>query len=252
MNLLPQAFKAHHAPLLADKPLQSAYVFGAASKLGEAVLNQVLANPKYTRVYVSTCAPLPATIAHLSAIQSSRFESDFELQDAAQTIDCFFIVQPSHEPVLNGVHGVSSRKNVFEPLFSNEVTQMLGMMGLAMIKKTVNRSRWCLISTEAPKAQLADMLESYASTSECLVYGLAQGEQALKTPYLFTALGTGLLDRVGVWVLNILANTMRQMVSSKSNVPLTNIKVAQRLMQQFDLLDGIERKMLLLSREDLR
>lgn len=63
------ALRAAHAPVAPPQTAKSrAAVFGAVGKVGEALLNSVLACSRYERVYVLTRKPLDSTVSRLTPL----------------------------------------------------------------------------------------------------------------------------------------------------------------------------------------
>jgi hypothetical protein len=248
MDSLPNAFRAHAAPALNEKPKRSAYVFGAASPLGEVMLNHVLANPKYTQVFVMTTAPLPATIAHLQGIN----DAVFAFQNDDTVVDCFFTVH-AQDPLSKAAHmpqfGV--RQHVYKPLEPTELGQTLAQVDVAASQASAVQMQWCVLGREASVHQLASSVASYAAKTACIVYGLPEGARPQREATVFAPQGTHFLDRVGAGLLNTVARFMAQMANPAGGAPLTNVKTAQRLMQRFDSLAADSKGTQLLTQQDL-
>jgi hypothetical protein len=74
-----------------------------------------------------------------------------------------------------------------------------------------------------------------------MAYGTAAG-RASNTPksaYQFKPQAQSLLDRLGVWVLNVLSNAAHGMLNPQTAAPLTAVKTAQRLVQRFEALPEV-------------
>jgi hypothetical protein len=71
-----------------------------------------------------------------------------------------------------------------------------------------------------------------------MVYGLIEGKSSLRSKgaYQFQPQADSWLDRVGAWVLNVLSNAAHSMLNSQSKVPLTVVKIAQRIVARFNKL----------------
>lgn len=218
-------FVADAKPALALPAQRSAYVFGAASALGEALLNQLLASPRYRRVYVSTTAALPGSVAHLSAVLAS---DAFTLQDEAEQIDCILIV--------NEVGDVRPRNTVYASLLQDDVAGMLRQVASAAPSAQL---RYLLLAPAMAASQASAFLSTYAAHGACMVYGNDDGKvgSSNKGAYQFQPQAHSLLDRLGVWVLNVLSNAAHSMLNQQNGAPfLTTVKIAQRLAQRFDAL----------------
>jgi hypothetical protein len=218
-------FVADAKPALALPTQRSAYVFGAASALGEALLNQLLASPRYSSVYVSTTAPLPGSVAHLSAVLAS---DDFAVQDEAEQIDYVLIV--------NEAGDVRPRSTVYASLLQGDVAGVLRQVSSAAPSAQV---RYLFLAPAMAASQASAFLASYAAHGACMVYGNADGKvgSSNKGAYQFKPQTQSLLDRLGVWVLNVLSNAAHGMLNQQNGAPfLTSVKIAQRLVQRFEAL----------------
>ena len=219
-----QVFVADAKPALALPTQRSAYVFGAASALGEALLNQLLASPRYSAVYVSTTAALPGSVAHLNALLASQ---PFTVQDAAQEMDCVFIANEHAE--------IRSRNTVYATLAGEHIPTLLRELSNALPSTGV---RYLIVAPASSVSEAGAYLASYASQASCMAYGCTEGKKASagKNAYQFTPQADSLLDRLGVWVLNALSNVAHSMLNPHTGVPLTSVKIAQRLAQRFEAL----------------
>jgi hypothetical protein len=219
-------FVADVKPALALPAQHSVYVFGAASTLGGALLNQLLASPQYRRVYVSTTATLPGSVAHLGAVLAN---TPFMLQDEAKQIDCVLIV--------NETDDVRPRNTVYAPLLLDDLAgvlrQFTGVTSTAQL-------RYLLVTPMLASSQASSFLSSYAGHSACMVYGMPDSttNNHSKKAYQFKPQAQTLLDRLGVWVLNALSGVAHGMLNPQTTVPLTSVKTAQHLAQRFDKLTG--------------
>ncbi len=264
-----QVFVADARTALASAAQRSAYVFGAASPLGEALLAQILASSAYTAVHVSTTAPLPATVAHLHGMVAGP---TFSLQDTAQSLDCILIVDgqapsamspqaaavPRELPSELQRFGFLARSNVYAPLHSEAVPALLRSVSstcltpslgshassmphtssLANVAQAPN-VRYLVLAPHLPLALASSWLQSYSAHAPCMVYGLADGARALSAvAYRFKPVGTTVLDRLGVWVLNMLSSTAHGMLNANDKPPLTQVKTAQRLAARFAAFDA--------------
>ncbi len=248
MDALPNAFRAHATPTLNEKPKRTAYVFGAASPLGEALLNQVLGSPKYTQVFVMTTAPLPATIAHLQGIS----EEVFSFQNTDLTVDCFFTVH-TQDPLSKAAYlpELGLRKHVYKPLEISELARLFSQVDRAASQLGSLSMQWCVVSRDESAQQLGQTIENYAAKTPCMVYGLAEGVRPQRDPTTFTPLGTHFLDKLGAGLLNTIARIASQMANPTSAVTLTNVKTAQRLVQHFDAMPQGSNHLQLLTQQDL-
>ncbi len=223
-----QVFIADAKPALAMPTQRSAYVFGATSALGEALLNQLLAYASYTRVYVSTTAALPGSVAHLSAVLAS---DAFALQDEAEQIDCILIV--------NEVGDARPRNTVYASLMQDDVAGVLRQISRVATAAPAARLRYLLLAPAMAASQASAFLGSYAAHGACMVYGNADGKvgASKQGAYQFQAQAQSVLDRLGVWVLNVLSNAAHSMLNQQNGAPfLRSVKIAQRLAQRFEAL----------------
>ena len=247
MDSLPQAFKAHAIPALSEKAAYSAYVFGAASPLGEAVLNQVLGSAKYTQVFVATQAPLPATIAHLRG-----FEADsFALQCGAKQVDVFFIAKTMDALTqVTYLPHIGTRQQVYKPLPAEALPLNLSQVSIAIGQANIQAVRWCVLAPDVGVGQLALQVSPYAAGFQSVVYGLGLGDRPTRQGTQFMAQGEHFLDRLGAGLLNLIARFMAQLANPKAGASLTYVKTAQRVMQRLGNLSP-EATMLQLTPQDL-
>jgi hypothetical protein len=219
-------FVADAKPALALPAQRAAYVFGAASALGESLLNQVLANPVYTQVYVSTTAALPGSVAHLQGIMNHE---PFVLQDAVAQVDVVLLV---NEP-----GDVRPRNTVYAALLADDVPLLMRHMSAALDRCRV---RYMLVSPAQPSHIACSYLASYAAHAACLVYAQADGAAGAvrQQAYRFKPQANSPLDRLGAWVLNVLSNAAHGMLNASSSAPLTHVKLSQRLMSRIDRLSS--------------
>jgi hypothetical protein len=218
-----QVFVADAKVALALPTQHSAYVFGAASPLGEAMLNQLLASSLYTRVYVSTTAHLPGSVAHLHALIDTQ---PMTAQDSASRIDVVMIGSEAADS--------RSRSTVYANLLNNDVPALLRQVSGALSASV--ELRYALISPESAVSHLADTLAAYAPHAACMAYGSADGRasSARKQAYQFKPQADSVLDRLGAWVLNVLSNAAHGMLNPQTRLPLTSVKLAQRLCHRME------------------
>ncbi len=217
-------FVADAKPALALPARRVAYVFGAASALGEAVLNQVLASPAYTQVFVQTSTTLPGSVAHLTGFLAQQ---TLVLDEAAQQFDCVF--------VLNQAQTVKPRHSVYAPLLPEALPEALRVLAAQLHTR---QARFLIVAPDLAAAQASTFLASYAPHAPCMVYGLAQGaaSSARQQAYQFKPQADTMLDRLGAWVLNTLSQAAHGMLNPDKQAPLTAVKTAQRVMQRFAAL----------------
>lgn len=219
-----QVFIADAKPFLALPVRRSAYVFGAASPLGEALLNQLLALSSYKKVYVSTTSVMPASVAHLHSLLAHE---PFAVQDEAQEVDCIIIVNELGER--------RPQNSVYASLFEEDVPALIRQLSSALPKVQL---RYLLVSPALSVNQLSTFMASYSTHAACMVYGLVERKSSLRSKgaYQFQPQADSWLDRVGAWVLNVLSNAAHSMLNSQSKVPLTVVKIAQRIVARFNKL----------------
>lgn len=90
-------------PAAAASPGASALLVGARGRLGEALLNELLAHPAYARVHVASTAPIGGSVARLSAAPPGAWP---------QADDAYVCLQQPGEPFGRSYYG---RDDVFEP-----------------------------------------------------------------------------------------------------------------------------------------
>ncbi len=255
-------FVADATPALAEKPLRSAYVFGANTSLGDVLLNQLLASPAYSAVYISTLAALPSTVVHLQHVLVTE---PLVWQDNAQQIDCFLLVQPapsSDRISRSGIpqHIARKRHAVYAPLYDTEVPSLLRQ--LSNLELSTNNSpsqspitmRWLLIAPESTPATLDSYLASYAAHVATLTYSGDGDAKTLKSAYRFESdkHRNGFLDKVALLLLNTLSNVAHGMMAGKHKAPLTTAKLVQGLLSHFDATSAMPNQPLKhLQRENL-
>jgi hypothetical protein len=237
-------FVADARPSLAVPVQRSAYVFGAAHPLGEALLAQILASSDYSRVYVSTTAALPATVAHLQGMIEPASGAPFMLQDDATAIDFIFVASDEAYSAQSNAprYGFAARSNVYAPLIATDVPALLSRVSIASNAVLGMQQRWFVVAPGTAAAPLGSAwATAYSTHMPCLVYGLASGDRsaASKTAYQFKPEGNTMLDRLGVWVLNVLSNTAHGMMNPQKTAPLTAVKTAQRLAARFATLSPV-------------
>jgi hypothetical protein len=231
-------FVADARPALNVPQQRSAYVFGAAHPLGEALLAQILASSAYSRVYVSTTAPLPATVAHLQAVLHSQA---FSVQDQATAVDCVFVVSDAEASTaaphhLGGrLYGFSARNAAYAPLAAQAVPELLRTIAGA-VSASNTPMRWLLAAPESDVTTASTWVSAYCAHTPCVVYGLPANARAgatHKAAYRFKPEGNTVLDRLGVWVLNLLSGAVHGMLNPQQQAPLSAVKTAQRLAARF-------------------
>lgn len=242
-----QVFVADAKPMLALPIQRTALVWGAASTMGEALLNQCLASPHYTRVYVCTTAALPGSVAHLQGFSSLE---SIAWQSLLGDIDFILIACDTADSVPLG-----QRNRVYSPLNSTEMPALLRQLAALpsnSLPSNTATMRYLGASLEIPTTQLADYFAVLSAHSACMVFGLEQGAVAhRKQAYRFKAQADTLLDRLGVKVLNTLSGIMHGMLSPQTTAPLTVTKKAQRLAQRFEALPAQGGAVVALSANDL-
>jgi hypothetical protein len=202
--------------------------------LGEALLNQVLASSRYTQVYVSTTAALPGSIAHLSGVPADQ---TFVLQDDAGTVDFFLNYEYGESDALGHSPNTSGRQLVYAPLVIDAVPALLKQLSDACVQAPqLPVLQYCLSSTAVSVDDGALCVGSYVQGRFGLVYGTPASNQHRQrsSAYQFKPAANSLLDRLGVWVLNVLSNVVHGMLNPQSQAPLTATKIAQRLFARFE------------------
>ena len=251
MPFLNDVFKAQaqtdFAAQLATPKRRSAYVFGAASALGEAVLNQLLASPLYQQVYVSCTAALPATIAHL---QGMPVTTPPIALDPATAVDWVLIVTPEATNTPSA-WGSQVRQQVYAPLSAEQVPALLAQcdalcLAYAQANPYANQDtnqdalenapenskhvRYLLLCPAAPHTSSA--LGAVSAHSACWVY-VGDGKPSSTQAYQFKPQGNSLLDKLGMWVLNTLSGVAHGLMNPDKTAPLSSVKTAQRLVGLF-------------------
>ncbi|MEN9912081.1 MAG: hypothetical protein RI956_525 [Pseudomonadota bacterium] len=225
----------NQANLTQVKPC-SAYIFGATTHLGDALLNQILANKRYQHIYVSTHTPLPSTTVHLNGFSTSDF---FNWQTNLKDIDCFLIAQPSlgmHHISRSGVPRYDYRHAFYSPLYEQDIPELLNKIFNA--KQCVNNHthlniRYLLIAPNLNATTLNTCLLKYANSIPILTYSDDSQANVIQEQYRFQAQGVGLLDRVGVMLLNTISSSAHLMLHGRQKFILTAAKLAQRLLERF-------------------
>lgn len=238
----PEAvFVGHARPTLATPTQRSAMVFGAAQPLGEAMLAQILATPLYQRVTVSTTAPLPATVAHLTGAQAHETLPFQPHLGAACHVDCVLVVDggaADHQSTASGLrYGFATRSPVYAPLTAADVPALLARLSShAMACQPPVAMRWLVVAPHTSTAVASGWVAAYSAHLPCTVYGLDNAAQALrKQAYRFKPEGATVLDRLGVWVLNLLSDAVHGMMNPNQSATLGSVKTAQRLVARFCL-----------------
>jgi hypothetical protein len=252
-------FTADAKPALALPAQCCAVVCGAGTPLGEALLNQLLASPQYTRVFVATTAPLPATVAHLQGFSMDAAGLLRLVADNAASRFDFIVVAQAHTDTVRLGHGAGGtggaglplkasdlrqsdlRQSVYAPLPTDAVPALLRSIDSACAATPVQTrpappaAHWLLASSAHSAALVGSWAAAYSTHTPCMVFGLeaGRGAAASQQPYQFQPQGSSFLDRAGVWVLNVLSSTAHGMLNPQKNAPLTTVKTAQRLVQRF-------------------
>jgi hypothetical protein len=252
-------FTAAAKPALALPAQCCAVVCGAGTPLGEALLNQLLASPQYTRVFVATTAPLPATVAHLQGFSMDAAGLLRLVADNAASRFDFIVVAQAHTDTVRLGHRAGGaggaglppkasdlrqsdlRQSVYAPLPTDAVPVLLRSIDSACAATPVQTwpappaARWLLASSAHSAALVGSWAAAYSVHTPCMVFGLqaGRGAAASQQPYQFQPQGSSLLDRAGVWVLNVLSSTAHGMLNPQKTAPLTTVKTAQRLVQRF-------------------
>ena len=240
-----QVFTAHaqqqpYSEILAPaSQRRCAYVIGAASPLGEAVLNQLLAHSAYQQVYVAAKAQLPTTTAQLS---SFMLNDPLPMPSNLAAADVFFVVGDTTTTDNKGLakFGAQQRHLAYAELLPTTVVSVLAQCATALTKPAdmVNGSaaikqNYVIIAPHLAATQLQAWVGVATHNACCMSYG--GGEAARSTQaYRFIPAGSSALDRLGVWVLNTVTQLAFDMMNPQKNAPLTLVKTAQRLVQQFE------------------
>jgi hypothetical protein len=234
-------FVADAKPILAQQPQRSAYVFGAANPLGEALLNQILVNARYTKIYVSTLMPLPSTVTQLHSILAS---DDFAWQDNSEQVDCFMITHP-HPSAQNisrsgMLHNISNnRMAVYAPVYDTAMPALLRQLSNAALQRNTASlytsplvQRWLVVAPNISHETVIGWLTAYTPHIATVSYS-GDGITS-KNVYQFQAQGKGVLDRLGIWLLNTLSHATQQMLHGQKHIPITQVKLAQHLLTRFE------------------
>jgi hypothetical protein len=225
----------NQANLTPVKPC-SAYIFGATTHLGDALLNQILANKRYQQVYVSTHTPLPSTTVHLN---SFLINDTFSWQTDLENIDCFLIVQPSLDMQhisRSGMPRYDSHHAFYNPLYEQDVPELLNKIFNA--KQSVNNHtylniRWLLVAPNLNAVTLNCWLLKYANSLPILTYSNDTQADVVQEHYRFQTQGVGFLDHIGIMLLNTISSSAHLMLHGRQKFILTAAKLAQRLLERF-------------------
>ena len=234
MSSLKNVFTAHARPTpyenqLAAPKQRSAYVFGAAGALGEAVLNQLLAQGQYQWVYVDTPETLPTTVAHLKSFDGRE---PLALKDSNVAID-FIACLSAPEPDV--VAAYSQRRQAYRAMPTGDWPALLGRCTLACTPT----------NSYSPAVQPSFMVISPSQSLEHLAAGMAglqnfgnmafaraSEPSARSKAYQFQAQGASWLDRLGAWILNVCSDAAHGIMNPAAKTPLTIAKQAQRIVQR--------------------
>ncbi len=218
----------------------SAYIFGATTHLGDALLNQILANKCYQQVYVSTHTPLPSTTVHLNGFSIS---DNFSWQTNLKDIDCFLIAQPSlgmHHISRSGIPRYNSRHAFYSPLYEQDLPELFNK--IFDTKQSIHTHlniRCLLIAPNLNAVTLDAYLLKYANSLPMLTYNDDAQADIMQESYRFQTQGVGFLDRIGIMLLNTISSSAHLMLHGRQKFILTAAKLAQCLLERFiDLPDS--------------
>lgn len=214
----------------------SAYIFGATTHLGDALLNQILANKRYQHIYVSTHTPLPSTTVHLNGFLNS---DSFNWQTNLNNIDCFLIIQPSlnmHHMSRSGISRYDYHHAFYSPLYEQDVPELLNKIFNA--KQSINNHthlniRWLIVAPSLNITVLNCWLLKYADNIPILTYSNDTQADVIQEHYRFQTQDVGLLDRIGIMLLNTISSSAHLMLHGRQKFILTAAKLAQRLLDRF-------------------
>jgi hypothetical protein len=214
----------------------SAYIFGATTHLGDALLNQILASKRYQQVYVSTHTALPSTTVHLN---SFLINDTFSWQIDLENIDCFLIVQPSlgmQHISRSGMPRYDYHHAFYNPLYEQDVPELLNKIFNA--KQSINHHthlniRCLLVAPNFNAVTLNCWLLKYANSLPILTYSNDTQADVVQGHYRFQTQGVGFLDRIGIMLLNTISSSAHLMLHGRQKFILTAAKLAQRLLERF-------------------
>jgi len=144
---------------------KTALIAGAAHKLGEQVLNRLLSNPAYRRVYVLASNSLPSTEPKLTALQATDW--NFQIDDVIAVVS---------EEVREPAYVARQRTAVFTPLLIQE------LMALARLARAKGAMRFMSITPINVLMQPAALHGGLASLMESELHQLGFSSLFLVRP----------------------------------------------------------------------
>lgn len=132
----------------------SALIVGARGRLGEALLNELLSHPVYTRVHVATKAPIEGSIARLYAAAPDAWPP---------ADDAYVCLQQPGEPFGRSYYG---RDDVFEPADEQALPDIGRRLAVAGIR------RLALVAPLAAFQQMSGAARTLAGEAEWALAGL--------------------------------------------------------------------------------
>lgn len=133
---------------------RTALLVGARGRLGEALLNELLAHPGYARVHVAAAAPIEGSIARLSAVPPQAWPA---------ADDAFVCLQQPGEPFGRSYYG---RDDVFEPADEQSLPDIGGRLARAGIRRVA------LVAPLAAFQQMSGAARTLAGETEWALVGL--------------------------------------------------------------------------------
>ena len=121
-----------------------AWVAGATGRLGDALVEQILASGRYSRVSVLACRSMATTVSGFEAVDLATLQARLDTRDAAPALydsltgpahcdDCFLLLDPDARRALDDAArahpGRRSALPAFEPLTDSDAA--LALAGLA-------------------------------------------------------------------------------------------------------------------------
>jgi hypothetical protein len=165
------------------------------------------------------------------------------LQDDATAVDFIFVAsdEAHSTQVIAPRYGFTARSNVYAPLTAADAPNLLSRVSISSCAVATIQQRWVIVTPSTAVTVVSAWAATYSAHLPCLIYGLASGDRSTtsKTAYQFKPEGNTVLDRLGVWVLNVLSNATHGMMNPQKTAPLTAVKTSQRLAARFATLSPV-------------
>jgi hypothetical protein len=219
-----------------SKP-HSAYIFGATTRLGDALINQLLSQKHYQNIYICTHTALPSTTVDL---KSFLITESLNWDRSTEYIDCFLIVQPSPNMDQLSRSGVPAyqQHDFYAPLYDKNIPDILNQLfkTTALTGNSTVKTRWLIIAPTANVSTLKYWLIKYANDIPILTYSDDHQIDITKEEYRFQTQGSSFLDRLGVMLLNTISSSAHLMINGRQKFVLTPKKLVQHLLEQLHTL----------------